>query len=135
MPLPLTDTASTECLRLIIVEDDAVLAEYLGELLIGMGHDVCGIAATETEAVAKAEEFRPDLMIVDGQLREGSGVSAMTRILGRRDVAYFYVTGNPWSLREQAPGAVIVTKPFRLRELERAIAGAVASERQRRSAL
>jgi len=131
MPLPL-GSATIEHQRIIIVEDDAVLAEYFAELLTVMGHDVCAIAGTEREAVAQAEELHPNLMIVDGQLREGSGVSAMSRILQQGDVAHFYVTGNPWSLREQVPDAVIVTKPFRLRDLERAIASACASEQQRR---
>jgi len=140
MPSPLTDSASktfptTEGLRIIIVEDDGILAEYFAELLTGMGHEVCAIAETEAGAVAKAAQFHPDLMIMDGQLREGDGVSAMTRILQQGDVAHFYVTGNPWSLREQVPDAVIVTKPFRLRELERAIARACASERERRDAV
>ncbi|WP_420382194.1 response regulator [Novosphingobium sp.] len=134
MPLP-SGSATIEQQRIIIVEDDAVLAEYFAELLIGMGHDVCAIAGTEAEAVAEAEAFHPDLMIVDGQLREGSGVSAMARILRKGDVAHFYVTGNPWSLREQVPDAVIVTKPFTLRELNHAIAVAVESERQRQSAV
>jgi CheY-like chemotaxis protein len=121
-------------LRIMIVEDDGILALDLAELLISMGHDVCAIAGTEAEAVAKAEEFHPDLMIVDGKLREGSGDSAMLRVLQNGDVAHFYVTGNPWSLRERAPDAVIITKPFTLRELERGIASACASERQRRDA-
>jgi hypothetical protein len=59
----------------------------------------------------------------------------MKRILQQGDVAHFYVTGNPWSLREHVSDAVIVTKPFRLRELERAIDTACASERQRRHAV
>ncbi len=138
MPLPLPDPApehsgTTGSVRIIIVEDDALLAGYFAELLTGMGHTVCAIAATEADAVAGAQAFHPDLMIVDGQLREGSGVSAMKRILQHRDVAHFYVTGNPWSLREHVPDAVIVTKPFRLRELERAIATAIEDQRQRQS--
>jgi len=128
-------SAETKCLRIIIVEDDSLLAEYLAELLTGMGHEVCAIAGTEAEAVANAADFHPDLMIMDGQLREGDGVSAMKRILQQGDVAHFFVTGNPWSLREQVPDSVIVTKPFRLRELERAIDTACASERQRRNAV
>lgn len=124
-----------QCLRIMIVEDDGILAQYLAELLTGMGHDVCAIAGTEDDAVAKADELHPDLMIVDGQLREGRGVCAMLRILQHGDVAHFYVTGNPWSMREEAPDAVVITKPFNLRDLERGIAGACASEQQRRSAV
>jgi CheY-like chemotaxis protein len=118
-------------LRVVIVEDDGLIALDLAELLIGMGHDVCAIAGTEAAAEAAAAQHRPDLMIVDGALRGGSGVAAMRRILGKGDIAHFYITGNHWAVREQAPGAIVVTKPFTLRDLERSIASAGDAMRAR----
>ena len=108
-------------LRIVIVEDDALIAMDLADLLIGMNHEVCAIARSQTDAVAAASRFQPDLMIVDGTLGEGSGVAAMQRVLELGFVAHFYVTGDPWAVRGLVPDAIVVTKPFTLRELNRAI--------------
>jgi DNA-binding NtrC family response regulator len=120
-----------EHLRLVIVEDDALIAMDLSELLVGMGHDVCAIASTEGDAEAAAANCHPDLMIVDGSLRDGSGVAAMLRILKKGDIAHFYITGNPWAVRELTPDAIILAKPFNLRDLQSGIVRACAAAGQR----
>jgi DNA-binding response OmpR family regulator len=114
----------SDSLRIVIVEDDGLIAMDLAELLNGMGHDVCAIASNEAKAEAAAAQFHPDLMIVDGALRGGSGVAAMQRILESGDIAHFYVTGNPWAVLELVPGAIVVTKPYTLRELQRGMTSA-----------
>lgn len=118
-------------LRIVLVEDDGLIAMDLAELLIGMGHDVCAIASNEADAEAAAARCQPDLMIVDGALRGGSGVAAMQRILLAGDVAHLYVTGNPWAVLELVPAAIVVTKPFTLRALERGMAAARDAARTR----
>jgi DNA-binding response OmpR family regulator len=70
-----------KALRVLVVEDDALIAMLLGEMFPSMGHDVCATAATEAEAVSAATRYHPDLMIVDAGLGRGSGVSAMEEIL------------------------------------------------------
>ena len=117
--------------RIVIVEDDGFIAIDLAELLMGMGHEVCAIAGTEAEAETAAQSFHPDLMIVDGTLRNGSGVAAMHQILKSGDIAHFYITGDPWRIRELAPEAIIVNKPFALRELEQGMAAACEAARVR----
>lgn len=118
-------------LRLVIVEDDALIAMDLADLLIGMGHEVCAIASTEGDAVEAATRCRPDLMIVDGTLGAGSGVAAMRRILEHGFIAHFYVTGNPWQVLSQAKDAVVLNKPFTRLDLNRGIAEARAAGRGR----
>ena len=103
--------------RIVIVEDDALIAMDLADLLIAMGHAVCAIASSETDAVAAAKRWEPDLMIVDGNLFEGSGVSAMRQILERGFVAHLYITGDPVQLSKVVPDAVVVAKPFNMRGL------------------
>ena len=104
-------------LRIIVAEDDALIAMDLGELLEGMGHDVCATVRTEAEAVEAAARLEPDLMIVDGNLDHGSGVSAMRTILAHSFVAHVYVTGDPQHIEGLTSDAIIVAKPFNLREL------------------
>ncbi len=113
-----------ESLRIVIVEDDALIAMDLAELLIGMGYDVPAIARTESEAVAAAAQFEPNLMIVDANLAQGNGVSAMRQILASGFIPHFYVTGDPLRIRDLVKDAVIVAKPFNLQGLTDGIAQA-----------
>jgi CheY-like chemotaxis protein len=66
-----------KALRVLVVEDNAFIGMLYADLLAEMGHTVCAIEATESEAVAAATLCKPDLMIVDAALREGTGVSAV----------------------------------------------------------
>jgi len=110
-----------KALRVLVIEDDALIAMLLAELLAGMGHDVCATAATEAEAVSAAARHRPDLMIVDAGLGRGSGVAAVEEILRAGPIAHVFVSGDAGSVRTRQPDAVVVRKPFREAELARAI--------------
>ena len=85
LPRFLCESRLMKSLRVLVIEDDALIAMLLSELLAGMGHAVCATAATESEAVTAAARYRPDLMIVDAGLGQGSGVSAVEEILRARD--------------------------------------------------
>ena len=113
-------------LRVLVVEDDAMIASLLAETVEDMGHSVCAIASTEVEAVAQAAICQPDLMIVDAGLADGSGVSAVDAILKTRFVPHLFVTGNGRHVRSLHPDAVILEKPFFMPELVRAIDRALA---------
>jgi two-component system, response regulator PdtaR len=114
-----------KALRVLVVEDDALIAGLLSELLAGMGHDVCATAATEAHAVAAATRHRPDLLIVDAALARGSGVSAVEEILRAGPVAHLFVSGDPGTVQALRPNAVVIRKPFRERELLSAIESAI----------
>jgi CheY-like chemotaxis protein len=116
-----------KALRVLVIEDDALIALLLSELLASMGHDVCATAATEAEAVSAATRYDPDLMIVDGRLGRGSGVSAIEEILRAGPVAHVFVSGDAESVRRRKPDAIVVRKPFRETELARAIDMALAA--------
>ena len=111
-------------LRVLVVEDDALLAFFLGEMLEGMGHFVCATEATEAGAVSAATLFRPDLMIVDAHLREGSGISAVEQILQTEFLPHVFVSGAQVSAPRR--GAVILHKPFFEADLASAIHRALA---------
>jgi CheY-like chemotaxis protein len=117
-----------EALRVLIVEDDGLIAMLLTQVVAGMGHEVCATAATETEAMIAATRHRPDLMIVDAGLGGGSGLSAIEEILRRRGpLAHVFISGDAERIRAQKPDAVVVQKPFREAELVRAIDIALAA--------
>jgi CheY-like chemotaxis protein len=108
-------------LRILVVEDDTIVGMLLGELLKEMGHDVCAIETTETDAVASAVRCRPDLMIVDVRLGDGSGISAVEKILRTGPVSHMFVSGDVSSIRALRPGTVVMQKPYREPELAQAI--------------
>ena len=67
--------------RVLLVEDNVPIRMLCAEALSEMGHTVCAVVATEFDAVSAAAQHEPDLMIVDASLDEGSGVSAVEKIL------------------------------------------------------
>lgn len=113
--------------RVLIVEDEVMIAMLLSEIVEQLGYSVCDVASTEAEAVAMASACRPDLIIVDAGLDEGSGVSAMTTILQQRFVPHLYVTGDKRMVQSQAPLATILEKPFFAWELAKAITAVLAA--------
>ena len=114
-------------LRVLVAEDDAVIAMLFAEVLTGMGYDVCAIESTEADLVVAAARCRPDVMIVDVRLRNGSGVSAVEKILRSGHVPHVFVSGDISSIRTLGTCAVVIEKPFRESELAEAIQHALAA--------
>jgi DNA-binding response OmpR family regulator len=114
-----------KALHTLIVEDDAMIGGLLAETLEGIGHTVCTVESNVADAVASASYWLPDLMIVDVGLGEASGVAAVKEILQSRFVRHVFVTGH--SVREipLGPDTVLIQKPFRVSDLERAIQAAL----------
>jgi CheY-like chemotaxis protein len=116
-----------KALLILVVEDDAMVAMVLAELLEMLGHSVCAIAATQADAVAAASRFLPELMIVDAQLRVGSGLDAVDQIQGgrqlqgRQQVAHLFVSGDALRIRTLRPNATVIQKPYFERDLTYAI--------------
>lgn len=110
-------------LSILVVEDDAMIAMLLDEMLDDMGYRVCAIAATEDDAVAAAMRCKPDLMIVDAHLREGTGASAVARILLIAPVPSIFISGAP--VHREGQKSSILQKPFSAQDLARTIRAAV----------
>ena len=52
-------------LKILVVEDDLMIADMAEEILVDAGYEVCGIAHTVTEGVALARQHKPDLALID----------------------------------------------------------------------
>ncbi len=114
-------------LRTLVVEDDAMIGGLLAETLEGLGHTVCAVKRNLADATAAASHWRPDLMIVDVGLGEASGIAAVKEILSSGFVPHVFVTSD--ILRGMSLGSetVLIQKPFRVSDLERAIQRAFAA--------
>jgi two-component system OmpR family response regulator len=68
-------------LRVLLVEDSQLLAERLRESLDGLENvEVIGVVADESSAVAAAREQRVDVIVLDLQLKEGTGFGVLQRL-------------------------------------------------------
>ena len=106
--------------RVLIIEDEAVIAFDLASIVASMGHGVVGIADTRSRAVEMARARDPGIVLADVQLADGSsGIDASRDILAAMDVPVIYVTAFPERLLtgERAEPAYLVTKPFDSEEL------------------
>lgn len=121
-------------LRVLVIEDEPIIATLLAEVLMELGHVVSGIAATEAEAILAANRCRPDLMIVDARLRQGSGVAAVTEVLKDGFIPHVFVSGDRLAATALSPGAIVLQKPFQEADLVGAIARALSEARLRRPA-
>jgi DNA-binding response OmpR family regulator len=117
-------------LKVLIVEDDLMLADFAEELLVERGYQVSGIARTVTDAVALARHSKPDLVILDLRLADGglgTEVAAQLPSPGRPGI--LYVTGN-MSQVALTHGDACLAKPYRSVDLLRGleiVAGIVAT--------
>jgi CheY-like chemotaxis protein len=116
-----------KALRVLVVEDDAMIGMLLAEILEGMGHEVCAVEATAEDAVAAAARCRPDLMIVDVRLNDGSGVAAVREILRAGPVPHVFVSGDTAMVLALGTTSVVIGKPYREADLVKAIRRALGN--------
>jgi two-component system, response regulator PdtaR len=121
------EAKTMKMLRVLVVEDNALIGMLLAEMLADMGHNVCAIEATETDAVTAAVEYRPDLTIVDEWLGDGSGVSAIEEICRAGPVPHLFVSGDISRVKALRPDAVVIQKPFREVDLAQGIQRALGT--------
>lgn len=106
--------ATTAALRVLVVEDEALLAMQIEQLLLEAGHEPVGHAMDAAEAVDLARETRPDLALVDIHLRDGvTGVQVMRALTRDHGAAGLFLTANRRLVPEDFAGAMgVVSKPF-----------------------
>ena len=56
-------------LKIGIVEDEVIIADHIAEILVKLGYDVAEPAASYAEAVQMIDDEKPDLLLIDIQLR------------------------------------------------------------------
>jgi response regulator NasT len=117
-------------LRVVIAEDQALIRMDLAEMLAEEGYSVVGQAADGEEAVALAEEHRPDLVVLDVKMPRLDGISAAQRIAQQRIAPVLILTAfGQRELVERARDAgamAYVVKPFTKNDLVPAIEMAVS---------
>lgn len=84
----------TNVARILIVEDEALLALDLAQSLRDFGYEVVGTAARADDAIRKTLECKPDLILMDINLPgDMDGIEAYSKIREEMDVPVVYLTG------------------------------------------
>lgn len=101
--------------KIMIIEDEPVIALDLASLVKELGHDVVAVVNSHAEAVKQARQKRPDLILADINLGTGgSGLEAVREILQDFDVPVVFVTAYPEALLsgDRPEPAYLIVKPF-----------------------
>ena len=101
--------------RVLIIEDESIIALHIKQIVEGLGHEVVAIVRTRSEAVAKAREEKPELVLADISLADGSsGIDAVKDILEEQSVPVIFITAFPERLLtgERPEPTYLITKPF-----------------------
>ena len=103
--------------RVLIVEDEALIALHLEQIVSEAGHHVVGIAFDPTEAEALAAKERPDFAFVDMRLRNGGdGLQVARHLRDVYDTPSILVSGNLDDRSAEAAAAILpvamIGKPF-----------------------
>ncbi|WPU90931.1 sigma 54-interacting response regulator [Mucilaginibacter sabulilitoris] len=107
--------------KVLIVEDESLVAHHLKLILVGAGYRVSGIAESVISALSIIEEQRPDLVLLDIHLKgELNGID-LARKLTESNIAFVYLTANfQGTLLEEAKSTMpfgFIVKPFREADL------------------
>jgi CheY-like chemotaxis protein len=115
--------------KVLIIEDEPVIAMDVAGIVESLGHEVIGVAGRQAEAVELARKHQPGLVLADVQLQDGdSGIVTVQEIMQSMDAPVIFVTGVPERLLtgDRVEPAFIVTKPFDPETLKVAIVQALS---------
>ncbi|KGB80741.1 MAG: response regulator [Confluentimicrobium sp.] len=115
--------------RVLVIEDEAIIALDLQSIVADMGHQITGVAQTQRLAVELAKRERPDLILSDIQLADGSsGIDAVNEILqAAADIPVIFITAFPERLLtgERPEPAFVITKPYSEEQVRSAVSQAM----------
>ena len=116
--------------RILIVEDEAIIAKDIERALQKLAYGITGVASTGEEALLQATENRPDLVLMDIMLKgEMDGIETAQRMRQQFGVPVVYLTafGDPKTLQRATATAPFgyVLKPFEDRDLYAAVESAL----------
>lgn len=120
--------------RILIVEDEPLIAEDLAAMITDLGHVVCARAHNATTALAAARIHRPHLVLLDIQLVDGDDGIMVAEALQEMDMPFLYVTSHTDPITMARVAATrpqgFVIKPFEEEDLRTQLVIAFARTHQ-----
>jgi CheY-like chemotaxis protein len=110
-------------LRVLIVEDEMLVAMNIEDMLLDLGHEVAGIASRLGPGLALAGEAEIDAAVLDVNLA-GEQSFPVADVLEARGVPFLFATGyGLQGIDERYRGRTVLQKPFRTADLGAALRG------------
>lgn len=108
-------------MHVLIIEDEAVVALAIEDVLRDCGCSSFDVACSADEAVAAAMERCPELITSDVRLAPGCGIDAVETICADKPIPVIFITGTPAEVQTRRPGNMILHKPFNAAQLAEAV--------------
>ncbi|MDX1590549.1 MAG: response regulator [Balneolaceae bacterium] len=113
-------------MRVLIIEDDMILAMSLEIMLKNLGYSKIKKAYTGESALETIVDFKPDLMLVDIVLGEGiTGIDVVKKVQEKEDVPVIYITGNSdnyhRNLADETKYVSYLVKPITFNEMKKVL--------------
>lgn len=107
--------------RVLVIEDESLIAMLLEDLLVEMGYTVEGMAATVSDGLALLEQHPVELAVVDVNLG-GEPSFPVADALQQRGIPFLFTTGyGQLGLPAPYSALPVLQKPFRKKDLEAAL--------------
>lgn len=119
--------------RILVVEDEALIAVMVEDMLSEMGSTVVGPAATIEQALALARDQDIDGAVLDVNVR-GERIDPVADALAARGVPMLFATGYGEVRLASGAATTVIDKPYTQEKLARGLAAAMASAPLRRNA-
>lgn len=119
--------------RVLIVEDEPLIAWAMADMAEELGYDVIGPVATERDAIDMAARQSPDAILMDVRLSGGgSGIAAAREIraAARTPIIFCTAYANESGMRSEmmaVAGSALISKPVQRGQLQRALADALST--------
>jgi CheY-like chemotaxis protein len=111
-------------LRVLVVEDEMLVAMNIEDMLLDLGHEVVALAGRLETALALAGEASFDVAMLDVNLA-GQASFPVADVLRTRGIPYLFATGyGTQGIAEAHRQAPVLQKPFRARDLEEVLRAA-----------
>jgi DNA-binding response OmpR family regulator len=112
--------------NILIVEDEAIVALELKYRLTKLGYDVCGTASTGSKAIQIAENYKPDLALMDVQIKGSlNGIEVASLLKDKFGIPSIFLSAFSDELTKQQMANICdfehLQKPFEASELKNAI--------------
>ncbi|WP_159714131.1 response regulator [Geminicoccus flavidas] len=113
--------------RVLVVEDESLVALLLEDMLLELGFTVVDVASRLETGMSAAQQAAFDVAVLDVNLGGETRSFPIADLLRRRGIPFVFATGHdPSSLERSYPDAPVVRKPFLRGDLRSALARALA---------
>lgn len=118
--------------RILVVEDEALIAVMIEDMLAEMGSEVAGPATTIEEALRLARSEALDGAVLDVNVR-GQRIDPVAEVLMARGIPVLFATGYGEVKLASGAAATVIDKPYTQEKLSRGLAAAMASASRQES--